>query len=934
MPARPHKLPLRRRLPNPPPAFVGRERALARLADAIKRGPVSLVHGPGGVGKTSLVLQTLHRRFPRRVDKTLFVAIRPDEAAAEVRSRILRVLADAEEDASVDVGAVDADPEAAVATAIELAEDGKWWVVLDDLHHSDPSEMDELVVQLASYARTSRWIVTSRAPPPSGALPGQTLSLDGLDEAELGALAAALEPDLSDAVRARAVRAAAGSPWLLLSHLAAGADGAALERDRLLGSLPPGSADLLRLLAVVPVPLAPELAARVTPLPDEAALAALERRGAIELGPDGLRLHDVVRGLLVTDEPSVARELEAWRARACEALAAIDDVEARLLAAHLAAALGRHAVLEALLDAHGEAILAAGHAPRLWRALLAAPRTQLRRWRLRCAAELGNPTALSEVEPPGGDDPASVRAWAEALVARGEPAEAERVLAGLRDPAARALAARCRLLLGDPSGALERLEGLESQESLRARCALAAGREVVEPTGPDEEGAVDAAEVLLVLGRDAEAAARLDAWLGSARGRQHRLLDTRQALLARARLHLRRGELAAVAEITDTVRPFVRGASVSRPELTALEVERRLAVGELGGLAARLERAFDAAAGVDERARLRLATLSVRLLTAQATTVDDWHEAERARDAPAGRALDAALLESRARAGELTSTELRRALGEPVAGERLRTARLRALAELLAGDPDAAAAGAAAVATSARRAARADVLAEALALRCDALLCADRLEELADAAGELAELGHRTGSARWQSEAVFHTLRNDPGTLERLADAIDVAPVCARRARVRLGSVARLDRVDHLVLEALARGRDAIEVRPVWGAAESRGPWQPGWGLASDGSAWLEDGRRVDLAGHAVLLRLLSVLFDRGGAASKETLIQEAWDEREYHPLRHDPKLHAAVRKLREKLEDRPSDPQRILTTDEGYRLGGVARRAAIARRV
>jgi hypothetical protein len=50
------------------------------------------------------------------------------------------------------------------------------------------------------------------------------------------------------------------------------------------------------------------------------------------------------------------------------------------------------------------------------------------------------------------------------------------------------------------------------------------------------------------------------------------------------------------------------------------------------------------------------------------------------------------------------------------------------------------------------------------------------------------------------------------------------------------------------------------------------------------------------------------------------------WRERVYHPLRHDNRLHAAVRKLRRRIEDDPRAPARVVTTDQGYALGGTVR--------
>jgi DNA-binding winged helix-turn-helix (wHTH) protein len=70
-----------------------------------------------------------------------------------------------------------------------------------------------------------------------------------------------------------------------------------------------------------------------------------------------------------------------------------------------------------------------------------------------------------------------------------------------------------------------------------------------------------------------------------------------------------------------------------------------------------------------------------------------------------------------------------------------------------------------------------------------------------------------------------------------------------------------------------------------------------------------------------VLFRLLAALAERGGSATKEDLVREVWNEREYHPLRHDPKLQTAVRKLRVLVERDAAAPEIVLTWEEGYGL-------------
>lgn len=102
-----------------------------------------------------------------------------------------------------------------------------------------------------------------------------------------------------------------------------------------------------------------------------------------------------------------------------------------------------------------------------------------------------------------------------------------------------------------------------------------------------------------------------------------------------------------------------------------------------------------------------------------------------------------------------------------------------------------------------------------------------------------------------------------------------------------------------------------------------RDEWTPCFGAdLVEQRVWFPDGRDVDLAPTPMLARLVETLADSGGEATKEALIERAWGEREYHPLRHDGKLHAAVRKLRRLLDEDGNEPRFLLTTETGYRLG------------
>src|SRR5690606_18680881 len=134
--------------------------------------------------------------------------------------------------------------------------------------------------------------------PSTRELRGQIVTLDGMPESDLVELGAQLAPDASQQALHRAAAAASGSPWLLAQQVAGG-EGTAAERDRLLAGLDARAADLLRALAIAPEGLAPATIARTPPLPDAGALEWLERRGLLTATGEVLRLHPVVRGLLV-----------------------------------------------------------------------------------------------------------------------------------------------------------------------------------------------------------------------------------------------------------------------------------------------------------------------------------------------------------------------------------------------------------------------------------------------------------------------------------------------------------------------------------------------------------------------------------------------------------------------------------------------------------
>ncbi len=751
----------------------------------------------------------------------------------------------------------------------------------------------------------------------------------------------------------RAVTRATGSPWMLLQLLVTGARDP-LEEHGLLSGLPESAAELLGALALLEVPLPMSVLATFAPDPGPEAIGALEQRGIVQRSASGLRLHDVARGMLRSNEQTGRDTARAGAV--ADALAAHDLPETALEAARLHAETGSWARVRSLLDERAPALLGQGFAPRLWRILADATHPDVAEWRLRCAAELGNPTALARVQRPTADDPAATLAWARTLRAQGDAREALEVLARLIDANANArlrseadlLASACLRQLGRHAEAAERVADgppgedadlVLGREAARAvalalsgdvppEVALGELRRMMDAPDLTPEAARDLGEALEVLGSLPEAH---DMATVARAGFAPVLLASREALLLDARIGLASGRLDAARRSADEVRVYARGASLLVPVLHVVDLTRRLVAGELDGLDPLAAACAAEVAGSDARAEAELASVRITLATLRA---DDAHEVaaipEHARASRAGSraALREALREVR-RTGIAVPHDVEAGRQEEVLG-----LRIAGTTALTTGDAARATAALAEAVRVARRWSLSVLEAEARHELCDALACAERFTDLATEADALNELARSMGSERFVHEAAWlaAAARNEmgPGPLERAAGREEVAPVGARRARAILGGEPPLDHVDLRVLESLtASGRthvfETILAPPPTLFDEQRERWVPGWGIDDlSHSAWLSDGREVALAG--LPWRILATLAARG-EASKEDLVLGAWEEREYHPGRHDGRLHVAMRKLREQLGDSGERPSRIVTTDRGYALGGVVRR-------
>jgi len=656
-----------------------------------------------------------------------------------------------------------------------------------------------------------------------------------------------------------------------------------------------------------------------------------------------------VRPLAPEERAKLARLLDPGGPESQRAFAVEADPlrEARLLADER-----RFDALAALLDRVLPDLLSSGFAIALWSIVEGLMEPALESARLRIALELGDRDALANVREPSHPTTADRLLWASLLVAKGRFAEARVLAASLRaapDPAERfqaiMLEAQAEANLGRLEEALSILAGLEApsavllarRDSFRAQIASLllredeavahverARRHLAEVTWP-ERGTVGVrlSRALYNLGRLREAAAVLEAVssgdvAGSVRfdlGRGLRFLD--------ACIALDRGDFPRVRASVVALEPWVGPSSPLRANLE----NARGTLAALSGGLEELDRAIAALHAMDLSPQL---VMERDLLELRACL-----SRRRRADRPAGHddgSVFAGLarlhrlrvdLHTAAASPEQVSTQLaalgthveQRILGRIVRAEALLAARQSARANVETNE----------VVLEAADLGFGAYEAEALALRCDVLMDLGDDEARHVAAADLARRAASLGSRRLAGFATLHqTLRHDldPSALEPLAAALDEAPESALRARALLDPRVAVGVLDRRVLEAFCR-RHSFDPMRTFGDGE----WQRGCGVdLARRSVWMPNGAQIDFSRHALLLRILEVLAAHDGEASKESLVVEVWGERSYHPLKHDNRLHAAIRKLRKRLDEDAASPRWVRTTEEGYALGSSVR--------
>jgi hypothetical protein len=247
------RIPAAHRLPNPPPIFVGRAQEADRLRRILERGPVGVLAGPRGAGKTALVSTVLCSR-----PDIWYLACPRDVGLNWVVETLCRVMGMSESTTDETLDAADAA--------------GRVWVV-DDAERLGADAVTQMLDYLARYARQSTWVLVCTDPPVVPAIAEQILTLGPLDDAAVKALVGA-QPDIDAETAAFIISAAGGWPGVIRGLMSPEPAGNPLQ------DLPPA---VVRRLAKR-APLEPVASTGTT-----AGLDALER--ALQVGQGEALLH-------------------------------------------------------------------------------------------------------------------------------------------------------------------------------------------------------------------------------------------------------------------------------------------------------------------------------------------------------------------------------------------------------------------------------------------------------------------------------------------------------------------------------------------------------------------------------------------------------------------------------------------------------------------
>ena len=916
-------VPLAFRVPNAPATFVGRNDELRAIASAGKRGPVVVLCGAGGLGKTALATAAVKKAFGR-TRRAVMVSARAGEPLAQMLVDVVRALGHPAPREDADLAML----------AIDLAERERAVVMLDDLHHVLP-EATAFLVAVARYAERAKWIATSRAEPSSPELDGQILRLEPLAEKHLASLAKLVDRKLTRAQAAEIAKRAEGSPWRA-REIAGRAEHVGESGQALLATL-----------SAVERPISKDALAATVDEDVRALVSDLVRRGLVEAVAGGFRIHEAARALVGE---------QAAPDRAIAALAAGGDADA-LEALRLALKTKNQKRALGICEASFDEMLHAGHATALWKLVSSQGGAAWSSYKLRAAMRLADVKITTLLDEPPKEALRDRLLWVRALHVESRAKEAldaaEKLFAATQKgddthiafwaAIERAMAAHNSV---NPKRGLELLEDVVATGDATSAMATA-----LSAFWQAETGRVDDAVRTLernprkaglesVLGEEILGGPldffvryyRMAAWMECGHlGRAHAELtagrddlDVDDQLRASyvqldgiANLSIARGKLDDAERILSRLLRSTPsgGATTYHTIARLLDVERRIAAGAFGEVARDFDRLFEETRASnplvhawchDTRERLRVVN-------------GEREEAPAPRDdLPFGAVARSllALRRAHARARWGDAHDLPEAID--VEGSIVREIVLAEDAIVRQKDG----------AVHARRAVDLAVTHGWGVRECEArelLACAlfvggDARAALVEARA-IGKLAQTMTSRRFDLEsrvlvALFDDPRPDVATLEEAAASRDISPIAARRARAILGDDSvELDAIDSKII-ALARG-DAELVRV-------RVDGRRGWGLdARRGVVWLPDGRRVSFQRHALLAKVLEVLARQNGTASFEDLALKVWQRKTFHPLNDGTRIRVTLHRLRALVEQDPQKPERVVLSSSSYVLGG-----------
>lgn len=150
----------RYRLPNPPPLLVGRKEAVKSFAASIARGPLAVISGDAGVGKTAVALQALFPHVDAAHPTVIYLPLLNHVGSPS--RHIARNVADALQVKDIAWHEVGERSQALIALAVDLADASGVWVFLDSMDVVSADETDDILLHLRTYSRRARWIVATR----------------------------------------------------------------------------------------------------------------------------------------------------------------------------------------------------------------------------------------------------------------------------------------------------------------------------------------------------------------------------------------------------------------------------------------------------------------------------------------------------------------------------------------------------------------------------------------------------------------------------------------------------------------------------------------------------------------------------------------------------------------------------------------------------